>query len=88
MPKIEIEVDGPSELCWRWNSVHVSIDVIVLNSNFDNDAPELAMESILSGATTKMELKLSIQMQVYTYLEARGSSTGEISHERQLQKEL
>ena len=86
--KIEIEVGKPSTLCQWWDSKQVPIDVIVIDSNSDDDAPVPIIESRFSGATTEMELKPSIQMQVETYLEAWRSSTRKMSCEQQLQRKL
>ena len=86
--KIEIEVGEPSASSQRWNSKHVPIDVIVIDSNSDDDALVAIMESRSSGAAIEMEMKPTIQTQVETYLEARGCLAGEISCECQLRREL
>ena len=67
VPKIETKVGEPNALSRQWNSKHVPIDVIVIDSDSDKDAPLAIIESISFGAVVEMELKPSIQTHVETY---------------------
>ena len=75
VPKIETEVGESSASSRWWNSKHVPIDVIVIDSDSNNDAPVAVIVSRSSGAAIEMELKPSIQTQVRDIF----GGTGELS---------